>query len=51
MEDATPAPSLEGMKRRLLFTALAFGLIVLAVGGWIVQGLRWTPRALLAAAQ
>jgi hypothetical protein len=49
MEDRAPPRSLEGMKRRLLFTSLAFGLIVLAVGGWIVQGLRWTPRALLTA--
>jgi hypothetical protein len=38
------------MKRRLLLTTLAFGLLVLAVGGWIVQGLRFAPRALLTAA-
>ena len=41
--------SLVDMKRRLLFTVLAFGLIVLALGGWLVQGLRWTPRVLVAA--
>jgi len=37
------------MKRRLLFTALALALVVLAVGGWVVQGLRFAPRALLTA--
>jgi len=36
------------MRRRLLFTTLAFGLLVLAVGGWLVQGLRWTPRLIAA---
>jgi hypothetical protein len=50
MENGAPPPSLGGMKRRFLFTSLAFGLIALAVGAWIVQGLRWTPRTLLAAA-
>jgi len=30
------------MKRTLLITILAFGLLVLAVGGWAVQGVRWT---------
>jgi hypothetical protein len=28
------------MKRRLLFSALFLGLLVLAVGGWAVQGAR-----------
>jgi hypothetical protein len=48
-EEAAPLPSLADMKRRLLFTALAFGLLVLALGGWLVQGLRVTPRLLVAA--
>jgi hypothetical protein len=29
------------MKRRLLFLLLVTGLILLALGGWAVQGLRW----------
>ena len=29
------------MKKRLLFLLLVTGLIVLALGGWTVQGLRW----------
>jgi hypothetical protein len=33
--------SLVHMKRRLLFTLLVTGLILLAVAGWTVQGLRW----------
>jgi hypothetical protein len=33
--------SLEHMKRRILFFLLVTGLIVLAIGGWTVQGLRW----------
>jgi hypothetical protein len=49
MEEADALRSLVDMKRRLLFTALAFALLVLAVGGWLVQGLRWPPRRLLAA--
>jgi hypothetical protein len=33
------------MKRRLLFALLVTGLIVLAVGGWTVQGVRrLSPR-------
>jgi hypothetical protein len=32
------------MKRRLLITALAFGLLVLALAGWLVQAVRSTPR-------
>jgi hypothetical protein len=38
------------MKRRLLITTLAFGLLVLAVAGWLVQAVRLTPRLLLASA-
>jgi hypothetical protein len=33
------------MKRRLLFILLVTGLIVLALGGWTVRGLRWTLSA------
>jgi hypothetical protein len=29
------------MKRRLLFILLVTGLILLALAGWAVQGLRW----------
>jgi hypothetical protein len=29
------------MKRRLLFMLLVTGLILLALAGWTVQGLRW----------
>ncbi|HZU20349.1 MAG TPA: hypothetical protein VE982_03930 [Gaiellaceae bacterium] len=29
------------MKRRLLFVLLVTGLLVLALAGWTVQGLRW----------
>jgi hypothetical protein len=29
------------MKRTLLLILLALGLLMLAVGGWAIQGLRW----------
>ncbi|HEX4680513.1 MAG TPA: hypothetical protein VH210_15040 [Gaiellaceae bacterium] len=29
------------MKQRLLFVLLVAGLLVLALGGWTVQGFRW----------
>jgi hypothetical protein len=29
------------MKKRLVFLLLVAGLVVLALGGWTVQGLRW----------
>lgn len=34
------------MKRTALFALVAVALIVLAVGGWIVEGARWalSPR-------
>jgi hypothetical protein len=38
------------MKRRLLLTTLALAVLALAVGGWIVQGLRYAPRTLLTTA-
>ena len=34
-------PSLSGMKKRILFLLLVTGLLLLALGGWTVQGLRW----------
>ena len=43
------------MKRRLLLTLLGLGLLLLALGGWAVQGLRWAvavplrPRVAVAA--
>jgi hypothetical protein len=42
------------MKRGLLITLIAVGLLMLALAGWAVQGLRWTltgsrrPRTRLA---
>jgi hypothetical protein len=30
------------MKQRFLFALLVTGLLMLALGGWTVQGLRWT---------
>jgi hypothetical protein len=29
------------MKRRLLFLALALAIVLVAVGGWAVEGVRW----------
>ena len=37
-------------KRRALFTLLALTLLVLAVGGWVVQGLRFLAFRRLTAA-
>ena len=41
MWSRTVRRSLVPMKNRLLFLLLVTGLIVLALGGWTVQGLRW----------
>jgi hypothetical protein len=35
-----PVPRLILMKKRLYFVLLVTGLLLLAVGGWTVQGLR-----------
>ncbi len=35
-------PSVGCMKRRFLFLLIVTGLLLLALGGWTVQGLRWT---------
>ena len=34
--------TLERMKRWLVICFLAFGLLLLALGAWAVQGVRWT---------
>lgn len=34
------------MNQRFLIAAIALGLVLLAVGGWIVDAVRWAPRAL-----
>ena len=34
------------MKKRLLFLLLVTGLLLLALGGWTVQGLRWASGRL-----
>jgi hypothetical protein len=41
MHPADGARSVARLKRRLLFILLVTGLIVLALGGWAMQGLRW----------
>jgi hypothetical protein len=33
--------SFTAMKRKLLFLLLVTGLLMLALGGWTVEGLRW----------
>jgi hypothetical protein len=33
------------MKRRLLFVLFVTGVVLLALAGWTVRGLRWTVRA------
>jgi hypothetical protein len=33
--------TLTHMKRRLFFILLVTGLILLALGGWAIKGLRW----------
>jgi hypothetical protein len=33
------------MKRKLFFAALALSILVIAVVGWTVDGLRWTLAA------
>jgi cell division septal protein FtsQ len=39
------------MNTRLLITLLALGLLLLALGGWLVQALRWPSRSLVAPAR
>jgi hypothetical protein len=33
------------MKRRFLLAGLALAILVLALGGWTVRGIRWTLAA------
>jgi len=35
-------------RQRLLLIALALGLLLLALGGWLVQAVRWPSRLLVA---
>jgi hypothetical protein len=49
-EDFGRPHGLVHMKRRLLITAFAFGLLFLALVGWLVQVVRLTPRLLVASA-
>jgi hypothetical protein len=39
------------MNTRLLLTLLALGLLLLALGGWLVQALRWPQRSLVVPAR
>ena len=41
MPPSRPRRSVLSMKRTLLIALLALGLILLAVGGWTIQGIRW----------
>jgi hypothetical protein len=45
MEAASSAPSLHVILRcmtfKLFIGAIAFGMLLLAVGGWTVNGVRW----------
>jgi hypothetical protein len=34
-------------RQRPLLIALALGLLLLALGGWLVQALRWPSRSLV----
>jgi len=39
------------MTQRLLIIVLASALLLLTLSGWLVQGLRWTPRLLVGSAR
>ncbi len=41
MYQSGPPRTLTTMKRRLFFILLVTGLILLALGGWTIKGLRW----------
>ena len=42
MLPAGPRRSVPPMKRLVLLALLALGILLLALGGWTVQALRWT---------
>ena len=46
-EDLARLRVLVGMKLNLLVATFALGVLRLALGGWLVQGLRSTPRLLV----
>ena len=46
-EDLGRVRVLVSMKLNLLVAIFAFGVLLLALGGWLVQGLRSTPRLLV----
>jgi hypothetical protein len=46
-EDSGRLRVLVGMKLHLIVATFAFGVLLLALGGWLVQGLRSTPRLLV----
>ena len=41
MYQSGPTRTLTCMKRRLFLILLVTGLILLALGGWTIKGLRW----------
>jgi hypothetical protein len=43
VEEAGPPARLVDMKTHFLLTALAFAVLALALGGWVVQSLRRPP--------
>jgi len=42
MISTAEARTVGDVKRWLLLTVIAFGLLFLALAGWAVQGVRWT---------
>jgi hypothetical protein len=47
-EDSDALTRLVYMTGRLLIISVALGLLALALGGWLVQALRWPSRTLVA---
>jgi len=41
MEEGERFPSLVCMRKRRMLIGLVLLMLLLAVGGWVVQGLRW----------
>jgi hypothetical protein len=44
MRAGNPRPSLEGMALKLWIVAIASCLLLLAICGWTIDGLRWLWR-------